>query len=136
MATGLQIKPHSHRLSGLAVAGLSLLAAGSFVAGIQREVAGAGGPSPFPATQAAAPVAGAIPEARPAPEIQVAASPPPRPHAVAPADDTPADTQDTPTAAVAAETPPAVDTAAAVPEPAPSPAPAPEANPDTSTPPT
>jgi hypothetical protein len=135
MMTGLQIKPHSHRLSSLAVAGLSLLAAGSFVAGIQREVAGAGGPSPFPAAQASAPVAGAIPEARPAPEIQVAASPPPRRRAVAPVDDTPAAEPDAPTAAVAAETPPAVDAAAAAPEPAPPPA-APEADPNIPTPPT
>jgi hypothetical protein len=45
---GLQIQPHPRRTSALAVALLSLLAAGSFVAGLERQLIGAGGPEPFP----------------------------------------------------------------------------------------
>lgn len=138
MTTGLQIKPHSHRLSRLAVAGLSLLAAGSFVTGIQREIAGEAGPSPFPTAQAPAAAAGAIPDARPAPDIPVAASAPPvRRRPATPTDDTSSAEQDAlPAAAVAAERLPTADASAAAPEPAPPPAPPPAPEADPNTPPT
>jgi len=75
--TGLAIPSHSRRLSRMAVFGLTLLAAGSFAVGFLRQLDSTG-PSPFPtarggAAQALA-AANAIPDATPAPALQVAES--------------------------------------------------------------
>lgn len=48
----LDIRPHSHRVSVLAAAGLSLLAVVAFAAGVTRQLAPQG-PSPFPPPQEA-----------------------------------------------------------------------------------
>jgi hypothetical protein len=47
----LDIRPHSQRLSLLAVAGLAVLALGGFAAGLGRQIASASAPSPFPPPQ-------------------------------------------------------------------------------------
>jgi len=121
---GLQIPPHSHRLSLRAVGVLSLLALGGFATGLARQ-AERSGPALFPARQpAAAQALAAIPEATPAPDMQLAAAPPPPPprHARR--------TEDTPEpAGNAAEAPPAdpasaaaADASATAPDPAAAPA--------------
>jgi hypothetical protein len=133
--SALEIQPHSREASTLAVAFLSLLAAGAFVAGLDNQLIGAGGRSPFPAASAAAPsrVAEAIPEAAPAPDMQRAeAAPGPR-HAAAP-DPSPTEAVSAEVPApAAAEAPPAVDAAATAPETAPAP---PPPAPDNTEPPT
>ena len=58
MAT-LDVRPHSRRLSALAVAGLSVLAPAAFATGKGRQLAASAGPPPVP----------------PAPEIQPAPQP-------------------------------------------------------------
>ena len=47
MAT-LDVRPHSRRLSALAVAGLSVLALAAFATGMGRQLAASSGPPPFP----------------------------------------------------------------------------------------
>src|SRR5438309_1762997 len=54
--SGLEIHPHSRRLSRLAVAGLAVIAAGAFTAGLTRQVVTPEGPSPLPPPPAPAPV--------------------------------------------------------------------------------
>lgn len=102
----LDIRPHSHRVSVFAAAGLSLLAVVAFAAGVTRQLAPQG-PSPFPPPQEASL------------RIEVAngmappAEPPRRsPRAVAPDE-----------AAETAQPPPGVDVSAVVADP-PSPPPA------------
>jgi hypothetical protein len=74
--SGLEIHPHSRRITHFAVVGLSLVAAGSFALSLTHH-AGPEAASPFPAVeQSAAVAAGGIPEATPAPDIQVAAAAP------------------------------------------------------------
>src|SRR5579859_2527080 len=78
----LDIRPHSRRISGWAVVGLSILAVGAFASGLARQASSAG-PAPFPAAQAPAPgdaglAVGAIPLATPAPELQVVDAAPAR----------------------------------------------------------
>lgn len=127
---------HSARLSRMAVLGLSLVAAGSFAVGVARQLDGAGR-SPFPAARGAAArawaAANAIPEAQPAPALQVAEyeppavrhSPPPPPDLTASLPPPPASVPAQPVAAAEAG---GADAAASVPEPAaPSPSPAPAA---------
>ncbi len=130
--TGLAIPSHSRRLSRLAVLALTLLAAGSFMLGLTRQI-GAGGPSPFPTAQGApgARALDAIPDATPAPALQVAVNEPPtrRPAAAAPPDVT-ADLPESPAAApaepvAAPGAPPAADASATAPD---APPPAPDAN--------
>jgi hypothetical protein len=133
--SALEIQPHSRQASTLAVAFLSLLAAGAFVAGLNNQLIGAQALSPFPAPAPAAQarVADAIPEATPAPDMQVAdASAAVARHAARPgpsADD--ASLVDVP--APAAEAPPAVDAAATAPDTEPAP---PPPAPDNAEPPT
>ena len=78
--TALAIPAHSARLSRMAVLGLSLVAAGSFMVGVVRQLDGAAA-SPFPTSRGAAArawaVANAIPEAQAAPTLQVAEYEPP-----------------------------------------------------------
>ncbi len=47
----LDIRPHSHRLSVLAVGGVAVLSAGAFAAGLERGLQPPG-PAPFPPPQA------------------------------------------------------------------------------------
>jgi hypothetical protein len=127
---GLQIPPHPRQTSALAVALLSLLAAGSFVAGLERQLIGARGPEPFPAGasgfDARVRAEAMVPEARPAPDMQVADAAPVR--RAAKAETAPDDAAQSEIAAPAvAEAPPAVDAAATVPSPEP-PRPAPPAD--------
>jgi hypothetical protein len=132
--TGLAIPAHSRRLSRLAVVTLTLLALGSFTLGLARQLGGVE-PSPFPPRQA--PAAGAfdaIPDATPAPALQVASSEPVRRPAARPLPDvTDALPEALPAvpaeAAAGADAPPAADAAATAPEPSPPP-------PDATTPPT
>jgi hypothetical protein len=102
----LDIRPHSRRLSALAVAGLAVLAIGGFTAGLGRQVASSMGPSPFP------------PKQEPSLRIQVAGGAP-MAAAQAPL------LQRTPRPAPAeqAEAPPAVDVSAVVADPSPAPEP-------------
>jgi hypothetical protein len=127
----LQIRPHSRRLSGLAVLGLTLLAAASFTAGLTRQIGAANAPSPFPAGQEAAPQA-AIASPAPAGDFQVAARTPPPRHA-APQDTAAAASVDVePVAASGAEPLPATDASATAPdqpEPPATPAPSPSQDP-------
>ena len=123
--SALEIKPHSRRLSGWAVGALSLLAAGSFTAGLARQIGAANAPSPFPTGQEASPqVATAS-----APTMQLAAGTPAPRHAVAeapPALDVP------PQTAPAAEPVPTTDASATAPDQAaPAPAPLPPEDPPT-----
>jgi len=133
---GLQIQPHSRRVTGLAVLALSLVAAGSFAAGLTHQLVSAAAP-PFPvAQQGPSRPFIAAPEATPAPDMQLAAAAPVR-HKPAPAAlDVPPPAEAAP-APAAAEGPAAADAAATVAQPPPAPA-APPAQPDpnTSDPPT
>jgi hypothetical protein len=115
----LDIKPHSRRISGLVIVGLSILAVGAFASGLARQ-ANPSGASPFPLAQGSAAydasqAVGAIPLATPAPELQVAEAAPVR-HA--PAKDPSADAAADPNAPspAAATAPPAVDVSASAPE--------------------
>jgi hypothetical protein len=135
--SALEIQPHSRQASTMAVAFLSLLAAGAFVAGLNNQLIGAQALSPFPAPavpSAQARVADTIPEATPAPDMQLAEAGPAVPrHAARPdpsADD--ATLVDVP-APTAAEAPPAVDAAATAPDTEPAP---PPPAPDNAAPPT
>jgi hypothetical protein len=127
---GLQIQPHSRHASTLAVALLSLLAAGSFVAGLERQLIGGRGPEPFPkgpsAFDAQVRAEAMVPEARPAPDMQLADAAPVRRAAKAEASPDPGAAPDI-AAPAEAETPPSVDAAATVPNPEP-PRPAPPAD--------
>jgi hypothetical protein len=132
----LDIRPHSRRISGVVVVGLSILAVGAFASGLARQ-ASSPGPAPFPATRAPSPgdaglAVGAIPLATPAPDLQVADAAPVR-HA--PAKDPAADAT-APDADPAVAAPPAVDAAATAAEPPPAPTPAPQSQPATDDPPT
>ncbi|THD63648.1 hypothetical protein [Phenylobacterium sp.] len=118
----LDIRPHSHRLSGLAAAGLLVLGAAAFASGLGRQLEPRG-PSPFPATQLRAPSDQKIAEAEPAPVLQAAA--PLRAHKIAAADDS------APPAAAPNASGAAQDTAASAPD-APTPAAAPAASDDAS----
>jgi hypothetical protein len=133
----LDIRPHSRRISGLVVLGLSILAVAAFASGLARQ-ASSGAAAPFPVTQAASPgdaglAVGAIPLATPAPELQVAEAAPVR-HAPAkaPPAETPAPDADP---AAAAPPPPAVDASATAAGPETPPAPAPQGPPNTDDPP-
>jgi hypothetical protein len=134
--SALEIQPHSRQASTLAVTLLSLLAAGAFVAGLNNQLIGARGLSPFPAPGPAAQarVADTIPEATPAPDMQLADAGPAVPRHAArpdPGADDPA-LVDVP-APPAAEAPPAVDAAATAPDTEPAP---PPPAPDNAEPPT
>jgi hypothetical protein len=117
---GLQIPPHSHRLSVRAVAVLSLLAVAGFASGLARQAERAA-PALFPARQPAAVQAlAAIPEARPAPDMQLAAAPPPPPHHARRAEDRPEPATDSaPTDPAAAAPAAATDASVTAPDPAP-----------------
>jgi hypothetical protein len=133
---GLQIKPHSRPASALAVALLSLLAAGSFVAGLERQLIGARGPAPFPtgpsAFDAQVRAEAMVPEAAPAPDMQFADAAPVRRAARSPTAPDDAAAPDI-TAPAAAEAAPSVDAAATAPDPAPArPAPSADTEPPTS----
>jgi hypothetical protein len=127
---GLAIPSHARRDNRVALLALGLIAAGSFAFGMGRQIVPAG-PSPFPQTSLTALQRPAlIPEATPAPTLQVAeAEPRPARRAAAPDPDDavpdvsaeipapapsppPSATEaaGTDTAAVAAEPPPAPDT--------------------------
>src|SRR6185312_1872532 len=137
---GLAIPSHARRDNRLALLALGLIAVGSFAFGMGRQLVPAG-PSPFPQTSLTALQRPAlIPEATPAPALQVAeAEPRPARRAAAPdPDDAVPDVSaeipapsPLPSATEAAGT----DTAAAAAEPAPPPPPPPPA-PDAETPPT
>jgi len=128
---GLSIKPHSPRVTGYAVAGLSLVALGAFGMGLHHQM-GFNGPAYFPAgpAQRLQARAQAIPEATPAPDMQLAvAEPPSRAHHPRPAADDDANAAAAPAApAVAAPAAPlaAADAAATEADPA---APTPDAPP-------
>jgi hypothetical protein len=123
---GLQIQPHSRHISGLAVAFLFLLAAGSFVAGLNHQLIVARDPTRFPTPAAAAQApftqsgaADAIPAATPAPDLQLASATPPRRRAARdPIIIDKAAVEESATK-TRAEVPPAVDASAAAPDPAP-----------------
>jgi hypothetical protein len=133
MTTGLEIQPHSRRLTGLAVAGLALVAAGSFTAGLARQVGAPAARSPFPPPQAAVAFAGA-PEATPAPDMQLAvAAPPPRRHTARAAAET-ASTDDGAVSAADAQTAAAADASATAPDGAAAPTPPPAPPPDSTSP--
>jgi hypothetical protein len=75
---GLAIPPHSPRITNYAIAGLMLIAAASFAAGLGRVVAARSTVTAFPAPQAASArdiAAAAIPDATPAPETPLVAAP-------------------------------------------------------------
>jgi len=134
----LDIKPHSRRISGLVVVGLSILAVGAFASGLARQ-AQPSGPSPFPSAQGPTPsdaglAVGAIPLATAAPELQVAVVAPVR---RAPVKDLSADVA-APDAAPgpAASVAPATDASANAAEAAPTPTPAVENQPAPADPPT
>jgi len=125
----LQIPPHSRRLSNIAVLSLSVISVAGFAAGVSRETPSSG-PSPFPSPPATGQrLTDAIPDATPAPDMQVAATEPRHlRRAVEPAAETTVDT------AVSApdggtETP-AADVAATVPDAPPPPPPEPPSDPD------
>lgn len=114
--SGLAIQPHSKRSSRLAVVALSLIAAGGFAWGLARQL-DSSAEAPFPTAQLS-PAQAAIPDATPAPMMQVATADP-RPARPAPTPDP------EPDAADAAAGPPAADVSATVADPAPPPAPPP-----------
>ena len=129
--TGLAIQPHSRRRTNAAVLVLSLIAAGSFGAGLARQLAPTG-PSPFPeilGKTAARSVP--IPDATPAPTLQVAESEPRPVRRAVPVDAEPAAADlsaalpDAASAPAAATDAAASDTAGVAPDAAPEP-PAPE----------
>jgi hypothetical protein len=125
---GLQIPPHSRRLSGRAVVFLSLLAAGSFVSGLNHQLITTHGASAFPAPSAGPAVASqAIPEARPAADTQRADAAPARRPARSESAPDPLAVPGAPDAQAA----PAADTAATAPDPAPAAPPAPSDAPPT-----
>jgi hypothetical protein len=122
----LDIRPHSRRISGLVVLGLSIVAVGAFASGLARQVSSAG-PAPYPAAQASLPAdaglaVGAIPLATPAPELQAADATPVR---RAPLKDLSADIAAPGADPATAAAPPPVDAAATAADRAP-PAPAPQ----------
>lgn len=121
----LDIAPHSHRLSTVAVSGVAAVAAGAFALGLLHGLQPPG-PSPFPAPQARFPADPAGPKAA----LQVAQQA--RPRQAPPPDLTDLLSSTPPPAAATAAT---VDTAAtadaaanapAPPEPSPEPAPPPD----------
>jgi hypothetical protein len=131
--SALDIQPHSRHGSTLAVAMLSLLAVGAFVAGLNNQLIGPRGLPPFP-TATAPRAADAIPEATPTPDMQIAAAAvAPRPAKPAPVLEEAATANVAPPVAAAAA-PPAVNATETAPEPAPAPPPAPV--PDNAEPPT
>lgn len=67
----LDIQPHSRSVSGVAVAGLMLLAVGSFASGLAHQVAARAGGAAFTPVGRLQ-IETAIPEATPAPEMQIA----------------------------------------------------------------
>jgi hypothetical protein len=133
--SALDIRPHSRRLSRNAVLALALVAGGSFALNLARQLAPPG-PSPFSAPQGMA-VAVQVPEATPAPAMQVATSePPPRRHAEEAAPETPPEAADAAApellavpAAASPDALPAADTSATAPDPAPPPEPPPPEEP-------
>ncbi len=114
---GLQIPPHSRRVSGLAVAFLLLLAAGSFLAGLDHQLIAGRDPGLFPAPPAAQALAAApVPQAAPVRDMQLATARPSRHPAKDPVTvDTAAPTESP--APADAEAPPAVDAAATASDP-------------------
>jgi hypothetical protein len=144
MSRGLEIPPHSRRLSGLAVAGLLVLAVGGFTAGLTRQLQPPG-VAPFPPPQPRSDLYAKAPTAQPvlpAARPRLASrdtSPQPAAPDVSP-DATPAlqEAATDPTDSAAA-TPPAADASATVPDapadtaPPPSPQSSPQPSP-TSTP--
>jgi hypothetical protein len=116
----LQIQPHSRHASGLAVAFLSLLAAGSFVTGLNHQLIARRAPSPFPAPALSiAVVPDAIPEAKPAPDMQIADVTPAPSHRAPKAMSVPDDDAAAQAGAATAAAPPALDASATAPEPPP-----------------
>jgi hypothetical protein len=115
---GLDIQPHSRRVSGLVVGALALLGVASFTVGLAHHMAPPG-PSPFPPAQgsAASPralAANAIPEATPAPDMQLASDTPARRHVARPA---PVEPPLDAAPAAGADSGAAVDASAIVPDP-------------------
>jgi len=139
---GLAIQPHSRRDNRVALLVLGVIAAGSFGVGLGRQIAPVG-PSPFPRTsltslQRAAP----IPDATPAPSLQVAeAEPRPARRAAEPAPDDAlpdltAELPPPPAPPASATEAAGTDSAAVAPQPAPTPpASTPPPTPDAETPP-
>lgn len=130
--SALDIRPHSRRLSRSAVLALALLAGGSFTLGLVRQLAPPA-PSPFSAPQGLS-AAAQVPEATPAPSLQVATSEPPRRRAAEAAPETPPPEAAAPEllpvpAAASADAAPATDTAATSPDQAPPPEPPPPEEP-------
>jgi len=134
--SALDIRPHSRRLSRLAVLALALVAGGGFTLGLVRQL-GPPSPSPFSPPQGAAAAGVQVPEATAAPALQVATNEPAaRRRAAEAAPDTPpteADDAAPPEppvpAAAGADTVPAADAAATAPGPAPAPEPTPPEEP-------
>ena len=64
---GLEIRPHSRRISALAVAGLAAVSALAFAAGLHHQLNRNSGPSPFPPSRPAQPelIVAAPPEVAP-----------------------------------------------------------------------
>jgi len=93
----LDIPPHSRRLSRLAVAGLALVATAALAEGFLRQHAAL---APEPISPAAGLTISTIPEATPAPALQVAQASAPR--RARPADDAPEDAGEAGSDAVAA----------------------------------
>jgi hypothetical protein len=128
----LDIRPHSHRLSAMAVAGLSVLAAGAFAVGISRQLAPQTAPFPPPQEPALQIQAGGPPEAvaapvEPAPLLQHTSRHP----ADEPADSASAPAVAAEASATAADGAPAQDLPQAAPEPPPAPPEPPAADPPT-----
>jgi hypothetical protein len=115
----LDIQPHSRRISGMAVAVLMLVAAGSFTVGLTHQMVADAATTERPQTSASAQAYAAIPEATPAPNPQLAAGTAPHRKAAPDPEPEPQPLADEPTAPPTAEAAPAVDAAATAPEPPP-----------------
>jgi hypothetical protein len=113
----LDIRPHSPRVSGWAVAGLMALGVSAFAAGMIHQIAPSG-PLPFPPAQQATQATSAAQ----APVLQYASSERPA-HAAPAVDEIPPNTSASQSPAAvpddAAPTPPAVDASATAADPAP-----------------
>lgn len=113
--SGLDIQPHSRRGVRTALVALTVVAAASFSLGVARQLAPAG-PSPFPRTSLAGQQGpSAIPEATPAPTLQVAEAEV-RPVRRAPQTETAAPVDISAALPTAAPAPPAAPAPAASPE--------------------
>ena len=112
---GLEIRPHSRRISALAVAGLAAVSALAFAAGLHHQLNRNSGPSPFPPSRPAQPelIVAAPPEV--APLLPAKLTPPVRRAVASAADAGPgavaAGSAAADIAAVAPETPPSAQPA-------------------------